>query len=206
MRNRTLVRLGATESCIYFRTISRIRKSPARFFVTREEMGQLEKRHYVVCNDLINYAKMYYRPDLNTLEIRFSWLSEDGSGTLTGWTETVILDWQKVWDFLMESELGHIETASLLSVDTGFLPVLDFSNAQEPLRRVLSTPGLRHKLTRVLRDSFQWSGTRTIKFYPDWEPCSFSFTEIRPDGSKGISGGLILHQHGQKGAYYGIHT
>lgn len=205
--NRTMVVLESTESGICLRTVSRAGKSPARFFIPLEEVGRLKVCRSVTVQDLDSYASLYYREDLKTLEIRFAWLSEAPDGSLTGRTETVILDWEKFYDFVLDSELRRAETTFLLSLETDFLPVLDFSDpkAQEVLRHVLAMPRLRRKLTCALRDGFQWSGSRTIRFFQDWAPLSFRFEEVRPDGRKGHCGRLVLHDGGSpKNTQYSV--
>lgn len=207
MTEHTLVKFGSSDSCIYFWTVSRDRKSPSRFFVTRDDLKRLEREHYIVSSDLSSFARLCYQPDLGTLEIRVSWLSELSNGFLSGYRESLILDWTKFWNFVQDSEAGRAERTSMLTLDINSLATLDFSNdgAKATLHRVLATPDLRRKLTRALRNDFQWSGKQTIKFYADWDPHSFYFEEIRPNGSKGICGGLILHGNG-KSAKYSIHT
>lgn len=206
---RTLVTLGSTESCIYLRTVSRTGRSPARFFIPRDELERLESCHYITVRDLDSYATLYYREDLKTLELRLAWLSQAPDGSLAGRMETVILDWEKFHDFVLDSGYYRVETASLLSLETDFLPVLDFSDpgAQETLRRVLAVPGLKRRLICALRDGFRWSGSRTIRFFPDWDPYSFLFEEVEPDGRKGVCGGLTLRNSGSlKDAKYAVTT
>ena len=95
---KTMVCLGSSDDCIYIRTVSRIRKS-LRFFVNRDEIWRLKETCSLVASDIGSFAKFYYRPDLNTLEIRFAWLSETTSGQLTGYTETIVIDWERFWTF-----------------------------------------------------------------------------------------------------------
>ncbi len=203
--DRTLVTLGSTESCIYLRTISRTGRSPARFFIPRDELERLESWRCITVRDLGSYATLYYRSDLNTLEIRFDWLSEAADGSLSGRAETVILDWRKFRDFVLDSRNYQVETASLLSLEPDFLPVLDFSDpeAREVLRRVMTMPVLKRRLLCALRDGFQRCGTRTVRFYPDRDPLGFRFEEVGPDGRKGFCGRLIPHNGGSpKNAKY----
>lgn len=87
---------------------------------------------------------------------------------------------------------------------------LDFGSegAQKTIRKVLSVPVLKHKLTRAVRDNFQWpnNGDIVIRFYADCDPYSFFFRESR-NGREGICGGLILHRcEGLEKAKYSVHT
>ena len=70
----------------------------------------------------------------------------------------------------------------------------------------MSHKAVRRKLIRFLRDNFQWGWSDEVRFYNDFLPYSFFFTEIR-GGQQGICGGLILHgREDLNRAYYSIHT
>lgn len=205
--NRTLVKLAASGDCISFRTVSMARKSPHTFYVTRNELADLDSRRCITVTDLFSFATLSIQDVGGLLNIRITWLSDQGRDTVTGYRENVSVDYAAFADFVTGSQSGGPASLSLLSADEDLrCPFLDFSGAAETLHRVLSMPSLRGKLTRALRDNFKWHGTPTVKFFPDWDPDSFFFREIRPDGGTGICGGLILHHDPRKGPYYALHT
>lgn len=205
--NRIMVKLSASDSCIGFRTVSRFRKSPHWFYMTREELAVLDEQKHVVSRDLDSFAEFLSSQD-GLLEIRFMWLADQGNDTVTGYKETVTLDYPAFRTFVTESLCGGRKDSSMLSIDTACRrPVLDFSAALAPLHRVLASPITRKKLSRALRDNFQWPRTPRISFFPDWDPDSFFFKEIRQDDRTGICGGLILHHEDRRrGPYYAVHT
>ncbi len=202
-----MVKLSASDSCIGFRTISRAGKSPHWFYVTRDELAALDEQHHIVTRDLASFAE-FLSSQNNLLEIRFTWLSEQGNGAVSGHNESVTLNYLAFKAFAEKSLCGGRTDCSMLSIDTACRrPVLDFSAALATLHRVLASPITRKKLSRALRDNFQWPRTPVIAFYPDWDPDSFFFKEIRPDGRTGLCGGLILHHSDRKrGPYYAVHT
>ena len=206
--NRTLVKLAASGDCISFRTVSMARKSPHTFYVTRNELADLESRRCITVTDLFSFATLSIQDVGGLLNIRITWLSDQGRDAVTGYRENVSVDYAAFADFVTGSLNGGPASLSLLSADEDLrCPFLDFSGAAETLHRVLSMPSLRGKLTRALRDNFKWHGTAAIRFYKDWNPWSFYFEEELSDGRRGICGGLILHENGSlKGAKYALHT
>lgn len=202
-----MVKLSASDSCIGFRTVSRTGKSPHWFYVTRDELAALDEQHHIVTRDLASFAE-FVSSQNNLLEIRFTWLSEQGDGDVSGHKESVTLNYPAIKEFAEKSLCGGRTDCSMLSIDTSCRrPILDFSAALAPLHRVLASPVMRKKLSRALRDNFQWPRTPAIAFYPDWDPDSFFFKEIRQDGRTGLCGGLILHHEDRRrGPYYAVHT
>ncbi len=59
MNDRTLVKVSAGEQCICFRTVSRSRKSPKRFYVTRDEFARLETQASVTTHDGWSFAILH---------------------------------------------------------------------------------------------------------------------------------------------------
>ena len=202
-----MVKLSASDSCIGFRTVSRAGKSPHWFYVTRDELATLDEQHHIVTRDIHSFAEFLSSQD-NLLEIRFTWLSEQGDGDVSGHKESVTLNYPAFKAFAEKSLCGGRTACSMLSIDTACRrPTLDFSAARAPLHRVLASPVTRRKLSKALRDNFQWPRTPVIAFYPDWDKDSFFFKEICQDGRFGICGGLILHhENRQRGPYYAVHT
>lgn len=206
-----LVKFNASEHFISIRTVTRQRKSPYSFDLPRERFTDLEADGYILVKDGYSFAEFRLINAGSQVKIDFSWLSRYNE-ILKGFVQTVILDYdelaQWIWD---SSEENGVTRWSMLSVDrTRQKPRLDFSNegARRTIREILSVPVLRHKLTRAVRDNFQWpsTGDHVVCFYADYDRYSFFFREYQ-DGQEGICGGLILHHgNGLEKAKYNVHT
>ena len=82
---RLLIR--AEEYGIDFRTVSRSRKSPHRFYVLRDALADLEHKPKIIVRDIRSFAVLYRNVRAGTLEIEFNWLNGNGYN-LMGWEET----------------------------------------------------------------------------------------------------------------------
>ncbi len=206
MSDRTLVKIGVTESCVTFRTITHDRKSPQTFYVGREKFAELAHTGVALCQDIHSFASFFVNSKDGTLSICFTWLSLDGNCEMCGWEQSVSLPYDALMAFVKESagENGPSEWA-VLSIVPRERPQFVF-HGKENLHAVLENKTVRRKLVRFLRDNFQWKGTDTICFYNDFLPYSFTFREFN-SGCPGMCGGLILHgQEDMAKAYYSIHT
>ncbi len=206
MNNRVLLKAAASEHCISFRTVSRSRKSPKRFYVTRDEFARLEAQASITTHDGWSFAILRRDARADTLEIQFTWLN-GGGDRLSGWEETVIVPYSRLAAFVRESaqEGGPREWKALSMDFSGRRPQLVF-DAKKTLRAILNNGVVRRKLVRVLRDGFNWPRSEQIHFYNDFVPYSFFFREIQ-DGEAVMCGGLILHgQEDMNKAYYSVHT
>lgn len=206
MNNRVMVKVAATENCICFRTVSRSRKSPRRFYVTRDEFAKLETQASITTHDGWSFAVLRRNARTDTLEIQFTWRS-GSNHALTGWEETITLPYTRLAAFVENSaQEGRPRTWKALSIDCPKRkPQLVF-DSRETLRAVLNNGVVRRKLVRFLQDNFNWPGSEQVHFYSDFVPYSFFFREIR-DGRAVMSGGLILHgQEDMSKAYYSVHT
>ena len=206
MNGRTLVKASASEHCICFRTVSRSRKSPKRFYVLRNEFAKLETQASVISHDAWSFAVLRRDAAEDTLEIQFTWLS--GSDThLHGWEETVTLPYSSLAFFVEESTLENgPQEWKALSIDTSRRrPKLVF-DAKRTLHAILNNAVVRRKLFHFLRDNFKWPRSEQIRFFSDFVPYSFVFQEVC-NGQPVMTGGLILHgQENMSKAYYSIHT
>lgn len=206
MNNRTLVKVIAYENCISIKTVSRKRKSPQRFFIGFDSLTQLETQAGIIVKDISSFAALYRDVLADTLEIRFTWLSGNGSG-VSGYEETVVLPYSRLTAFVRDSSAtGKAEEWTVLSMkEAQGKPKYVFKSG-ETLRAVLNNGVIRRKLVRALRDNFNWPKSEEIHFHADFLPYSFIFEEIR-GGQSALVGGLILHeQEDMRNAYYSVHT
>lgn len=206
MSNRTLVKVTAYENCISIKTISRKRKSLHRFFISLDNLAQLETQTAIIVKDISSFAELYRDVSADTLEILFTWLIGTGSG-VSAYEETVVLPYSRLVSFVRDSSVtGRAEEWTVLSLkEPQGKPKYVFKSA-ETLRAVINNGVIRHKLVRALRDNFNWPRTEEIHFHADFLPYSFIFEEIRA-GQPALVGGLVLHgQEDMKKAYYSVHT
>lgn len=206
MNDRILVKAYANEHGIDFRTISRTRKSPHRFYVLRSILARLEREPYIVAHDIYSFATLRRDDYRGTLTIDFTWL-RGTARALSGREETVTLPYDKLMAFVHDStQEGGPQTWRALSLDVSKRrPQLVFE-AKETLHNVLENATIRRKLFRSLNQQFKWPDSDRISFYNDFTPFSFFFRETRR-GKDGICGGLILHgQEDMSKAYYSVHT
>lgn len=95
MNDRIMLKVSAGEQCICFRTVSRSRKSPKRFYVTRDEFTKLETQASVISHDGWSFAVLQRDTQADTLMIQFTWLS-GSSHALIGWDETVTVPYPRL--------------------------------------------------------------------------------------------------------------
>ncbi len=206
MTNRTLVKVSASEYCIGFKTISRRRKSPRTFLVTRDELARLEREKRIIVSDIHCFASLCRDTSAGTVSINFSWLT-GGCDHLTGWEETVILPYEALTEFVRASaQEGGPEKWEALSIEPVARPKIVFADV-DGLRKCVQNKTVRGKLSRALRDNFRYCGVEQIVLYHDFEAYSFFFQVYR-EGRAIMCGGLILHnlQDNLKKAYYSVHT
>lgn len=205
LKNRTLIKVTAGKYCLGFRTISRWRKSPQEFLVTRNKLKKLEREETVCEKDIYSFVVMRRNVQKGLVDIDFSWLSK-GDGGLAGYEERVSIPYDMLCAFARDSaEENGPQTWKVLSVQDKSRPRLVFHD-RERLRDCLGKRSIRRKLVRALRDNFNWPRTDEIHFYRDFTPYSFTFQEVI-NGQNGIFGGLIFHQQQEvEKSYYAVHT
>lgn len=203
MNSKTLVIITQAEKHLVFRTITMDGKSPHGFMISKAVIDDLyELPRTVLCeHDCGSFAQIWRDPLSETVHIRFYWLNSNGV-QLTGWEQTIIVP----FDELMSFNKGYMgERWALLSLEESRQPKLTFCGKKN-LHAAVNNPVVRRKLTRFLRDNFQWPGAEEILLYDDMEPYSFYFREMR-NGRAGICGGVIFHgREDMKKAQYSIHT
>lgn len=206
MTDRTLVKVSASEYCISFRTISRRRKSPRTFAITRDALERLKYQNKIIVSDIHCFASLYRDTSAGTVRIEFSWLT-GSCDCLTGWEETVILSYDALTSFVQASaqEDGQKKWA-VLSIKLVSRPQIVFADV-DGLRKCVQNKTVRKKLARALRDNFHYYSVERIVLYHDFAAYTFFFRVYR-DGCSTMCGGLILHnlQNNLKKAYYSVHT
>ncbi len=206
MDDRILVKMTAENHCILFRTVSPAEKSPHTFYITRDTFAELKDKGEVTKHDCASFAVLRLDDSINTVNIRFTWLSCSGSDQVAGWEQTVKLPYESLHNFI-EKSTGESKPSkwAVLSMKSGKLPRMVFCG-RENLHAVVGNQTVRRKLVRFLRNNFRWQGADEIRFYNDFMPYSFFFQEFR-GSQQGMCGGLILHgQENMDRAYYSIHT
>ena len=204
MDNRTLIKVSASENCIGFKTISRRKKSPRTFLVTRNMLARLEQEPEIITQDIYSFAALRLNAAARTLTINFSWLRRHYDSELTGWEETVVLPYDALMDFAEASiQENGPQNWKVLSLQTTMTPQIVFVDT-EGLRKCLENRTVRGKLARALRDNF-WGADR-VEFYHDFEAYSFMFRSYRA-GRSSYVGGLILHDRDDLNkSHYSVHT
>ena len=99
MNDRIMVKVMATEKCLYFRTVSWKKKSPREFCILRKDILWLRHETHLVLNDLFCFAEIRREPDAGAA-IEFTWMKKDlYTGFVNGWSQTVTLPLGPLLDF-----------------------------------------------------------------------------------------------------------
>lgn len=205
MKDKTLVSMVFRKDYIGLRTVSRSRKSPHWFYISRDTLEELEHKPEVIVRDIRSFAVLRVDAATGTIEIEITWLSGD-EDHLSGYQDTLALPYEKMKECLRESQQGEPVVWKTLSMGTHRKQPRFVFKSRKNLHSVLENTAIRRKLIRFLRDQFQWPYADQIEFYDDFVPYSFTFKEIRA-GETVLTGGLILHgQEDLKNAHYSIHT
>lgn len=210
MGQRTMVKLSASDECVFLWTVSRGFRSPHRFGISDRELQILEDERHTIVSDIHSFAELRLcrsakEDSGDMLTIDFTWLSDGGAGRVAGKEETIHLPYRQFQERMEESRRLGGAGVGMLSVDEKGAPRIEFQSRKN-LRAVAERKVLRRKLGRFLNNHFAWKGSRKIVVYDDFVPYSFSFREERVNGT-GICGGIILHgQDDLKKACYGMHT
>lgn len=206
MKDRTLVYMIFRTDCIALRTVSRLRKSPHRFYILRSRLEELEHTPYMIAHDIESFAVLRRYTYAETIEIELTWLSGDGYA-VSGYQETIILPYDQMVAYLNKSTSEDRPVVwKALSIDNSHRQPQIMFKSSKNLHAALVDGTIRHKLVRSLRNEFRWPQSERIEFYDDFLPYSFIFKEIR-GGKAVMTGGLILHnQKDISKSHYSIHT
>ena len=196
MNDRTMIKVRCDKELLYIRTISWQKKSPHRFAILRSELQKLEQEpnKRVLTSDCGSFASLRLTkgPDgTQILEIRFTWLQEDGNDKVHGWKEDVRIPYEPFRAFSGAGEDMDGAEWRQLSIPELVTRRYEF-RCRKNLHEVTGCRLLRHKLGKILEQHFQWRGTEKIVLYDDSQPYSFFFEEYTPYG-RGICGAVILH-------------
>ena len=210
MNDRILVKMRRRGENLEMRTVSRLCKSPCWLSISSRHLHQLEAEPHqqVVVADYHSFATLRLttgQDGMSMLQIRFTWLQPSQSNQVRGWTEQVLLEYERFRDFAYRRMMEEENEWRLLSIPEAVTRRFGFHGGSN-LHRVVQIPVLRHKSGKFLENHFQWKGTKEIAIYDDFHPYSFYFEEYRAEG-KGICGGIILHgAEDLRTATYSVHT
>ena len=210
MNDRTMIKVRCDKELLYIRTISWQKKSPHRFAILRSELQKLEQEpnKRVLTSDCGSFASLRLTkgPDgTQILEIRFTWLQEDGNDKVHGWKEDVRIPYEPFRAFSGTGEDMDGAEWRQLSIPELVTRRYEF-HSRKNLHEVTRHRILRHKFGKMLERHFQWRDTERIVLFDDGQPFSFFFQEYTINGP-GICGGIILHDAEKlQTAQYNIHT
>ena len=193
MNNRTMIKARCSKNLLDIWTVSRNQKSPRSFAILRSELQQLEQKpeSRLIAHDCGSYAalRLTKGPDgMRVLEIRFTWLLEDGADQVHGWKEDVRLAYEPFHAFAEAGEDMDGAEWRQLSIPEKVIRCYEFHSR------------------KFLDQHFYWRGIEKIVIHDDGQPFSFFFQEYTLDGP-GICGGIILHgAEDLPKAQYSVHT
>ena len=197
-----MVKISVSEDCLSFRTISRERKSPHRFIMTKSECRRLQEGEQIILRDISSFAVLRRERNTDNIAIQFHWL-ENCDDRLSGYRETVVLPF---YDAIWATECCKPCT------ELRFLSIVERPQtrynfyAKETLHAILEQKLLRKKFVRFLRDNFRWNDATEICFYSDFVPYSFFFRCTQRCNLE-LTGGVILHGADDlTTAKYALHT
>ena len=208
MSNRTMVKAERMGDYIYFRTVSRARKSPGDIGISLENILRLKEKSDIIVNDGSRFALLGHNEGVNLVKIVFFWMRVDGDGTtVNGWRQEVMLPYESLMEFAEREPCPDGDSVwKALSQDEPLMPRLVFDSYRN-LQAVIAIPMLRHRLFAFLSKRFHWPDSSEIRFSDDFTPHSFLFETKRRTGGSGMCGGVILHnQEDLRKSYYGVHT
>lgn len=205
MDERIMIKLTASGEFILFQTITRNKKRSRQFYVYRDKLLSLRTHGFYIARDT-SFAVFQADEEHDELRISFYWLILSGNDSFTGEIQSVTIPLFDTLSFVEQSAFKDgPEEWRVLSKDEKARPHLTFSSSQS-LKAVAENKQVRRKLSRFLRNNFNWPSATRVQFFGDFEPYSFFFREYRGDQA-GICGGLILHgQDNMDKAYYSLHT
>ena len=200
MSDRIMLKAVSADDHIILRTITDSGKKSAHFYVSRNELAELQTKNYIVIKDY-SFAEFAHDRSNDTLLIKFFWMDFSGLDGFKGYVQRLTVSFSDFMDFIRSG----IDEYKAISIQETSDPKITFVSSRN-LPEIVADKFLRRKLSKFLRDNFHWASSE-IKLFDDFVPYSFYFREYR-DGRDGMCGGLILHgqQEDMRKAYYSIHT
>jgi len=214
-RNRVAVKLVRTDSCIMFRVISRANKTSKNnfrhnFYCTANVL--LQFNDYIIERDIYSFLKMVIYRAENKVSLDFTWLSSRSDGFVQGFTESLLIPYDKYKEFLLSDKESTMILCELETCNRK----LEF-NSEKNLSEILKNPALKRKFVKFICSNFNYYDTKKIVFTDDYYPHSFYFRQIKESTNEygetcervSMCGGLIFHQPKDvdisKG-YFSVHT
>ena len=207
MNERNMLKISTSAEFLVLHTYSRSRKLSHGFYVDRDKFWELERNGFAAVFDRPSVLTIRVNSRNNTVTFTFSWLNRFDSGELHGREETITVPEAPLMEFVRRSEeMDGPKQWAALALPAPRGPRLVF-RSRKNLKAVAGNRMLFRKLRKELDSHFRWPGADEIILYDDFAPYSFGFEERR-NGSRGICGGVILHNYdgNLKTAYYGVHT
>ena len=199
MSERIMLKVVNSDEYIVLRTVTETGIKSKHFYVSHRKIMELQTKHYIIVKDL-SFAVFFHDNTNDTLRIEFYWINYDGLGDFKGYIQYVNI---KYSDFIYFVNSNSTEYKAI-SIPESFSPKITFKSSRN-LHEIVSNKLIRRKLSKFLRDRFNWASTEII-FFDDFVPYSFNFREYQ-NGKESMLGGLILHrQEDMSKAYYSIHT
>ena len=89
MGQRTMVKLSASEDCVFLWTVSRGFRSPHRFSISARELQILEAKRHTIVSDIHSFAELRLgrsakEQNADVLTVDFTWLSDSGGRRVVG--------------------------------------------------------------------------------------------------------------------------
>ena len=108
MEQRTMVKLSASEDCVFLWTVSRGFRSPHRFGISVRELQALEMERHMIVSDIHSFAELRLGRSVkegngDMLTVDFTWLSDSGFRRVAGREETIHLPYRQFQEKLEES-------------------------------------------------------------------------------------------------------
>lgn len=138
MKDRTLVYMIFRDDCIGLRTVSRSKKSPHRFYISRHELEELEHKSEVIASDIHSFAILRRNAYAGTVEIAFTWLGSDGN-SVSGYQDAITLPYGKMMECLHGSKPAVWKTLSIDNSMKQAKIVFKAGKTYTPLWKVVSS-------------------------------------------------------------------
>lgn len=202
-----LVKLITSKDDLFIKlmTYSRERGWRGYFYATKDKLLEaLENNATLHDRDIYSHLEAF--PSGNSCwKFRIMWIDSDGGDDVHGFIQNLTIPRENLLAAIGGNSSTFISRPNMPSARIIF-------DSQKNIRNICKDPLRKRALSKAMRDSFRWNGSK-ITLYNDY-PHSFFFVESSSDERRLMSGGLILHDrqviggNGQRYAhyYYSVHT